>query len=124
MLFQLECFLVWRHLVEMSSELRDDPDDGKSHTGQQSHFPRLADHEVEQETETSRVPHQETQLLAQCFAHVVGVRGNTGHKLTWDKTEVTVQHECKFSIAIKLHYCSLIISNATLRLIWNLQRIL
>lgn len=66
----------------MSGEFRDDPDDGKSHTGQQGHFPRLAHHEVQQEAETSRVPHQETQLLTQRLAHVIGVRGNTGNKLT------------------------------------------
>lgn len=66
--------------MEVSREFGDDPDDGESHAGEQSHFPRLAQHEEEEEAEAGRVPHQQTQLLAQGLAHVVGVRGDAGHQ--------------------------------------------
>lgn len=67
--------------MEDSGEFGDDPDDGEPHAGEQGHFPRLAQHEEQEEAEAGRVPHDQAQLLAQGLAHVVGVRGDAGHQL-------------------------------------------
>lgn len=72
--------------MEASGELGYDPDDGQPHAGEQRHFPRLAHHVEEEEAETSRVPHQQTQLLAEGLAHAVGIGGDPGHQLTWDRS--------------------------------------
>lgn len=62
--------------MEVSSQLRYDPDQGKSHAGEQEHPPGLGHHEVGEEGEAGRVPHQQAQFLAEGLAHVVGVRGD------------------------------------------------
>lgn len=68
--------------MEVSSQLRYDPDDGQPHASEQSHLPRLAHHEEQEEAKTCRVPHDKTQFLTQCLAHIVGISGNAGHQFT------------------------------------------
>lgn len=47
------------YLVEVSSELGYDPDDGQPHAGEQGHFPWLVHHKEQEEAKTRRVPHQQ-----------------------------------------------------------------
>lgn len=68
--------------MEASGELGYDPDDGQPHACEQRHFPWLAHHVEQEEAETSRVPHQKTQLLAQSLTHAVGISGNPWHQFT------------------------------------------
>ena len=65
--------------MEGSGALWDDPEDGQPHAGEQGDLPRLAEHEVEDEDQSGSVPHDQTQLLAQCLTHAVGIRGDTRH---------------------------------------------
>lgn len=64
------------YLRDVAKRLGHDPDDGQAHAGEQRQLPRLAHHEEDEENQTARVPHDQTQFLAQCLAHRVGVRGD------------------------------------------------
>lgn len=71
------------YLGDFSKDFGYNPDDGQPHAGEQRQFPRLAHHEVHEESEARRVPHHEAELLAQSLAHLVGTLGNVGHQFTW-----------------------------------------
>ena len=67
--------------MEGSGALGYDPEDWQPHAGEEGDLPRLAEHEVEDEDQSRSVPHDQTQLLAQCLAHAVGIRGDTRHNV-------------------------------------------
>lgn len=64
------------YLRDVAKHLGDDPDDGQAHAGEQRQLPRLAHHEEEEEGQTTCVPHDQAQFLAQCLAHRVGICGD------------------------------------------------
>lgn len=47
------------HLVEVSGELRYDPDDGQPHAREEGHLPWLGHHEEQEEAKASGVPHHQ-----------------------------------------------------------------